>query len=173
MCCCRLLQIPQCVLLLERYITSRFRPEFGAVCGAFANAVRLLLADWGYYVCTLEKELMRSEEWTLIRVKTYSLSRIGPLIATASAFCAVSCDVQRIIFVDLILDGASAVFHTHRWQNLCAHASLACTLVHAALVLSHGCQHLLAVSLHISFRFCFTPMARREKFLVFPTPVVP
>jgi hypothetical protein len=82
---CSLLRIAECVLLVGRYITSRNRTEFGAVCGAFADAVRDLLVDWKLYVSTLEKDLKGNGEWNLIRIMSSCQQVVDPLYTTACA----------------------------------------------------------------------------------------
>ena len=74
------------MLLVSRYITSRKLPEFGAVCGAFADAVRNLLMDWKLHVCALEKDLQTSGEWNLIRLMSSCQQNIDSLYTTACAF---------------------------------------------------------------------------------------
>lgn len=82
---CSLLRIAESVLLVGRYIASRSRREFGAVCGAFADAVRDLLVDWNLYVSTLENNLKGNGEWNLIRIMSSCQQVVDPLYTTACA----------------------------------------------------------------------------------------
>jgi hypothetical protein len=82
---CSLLKIAECVLLVGRYITSRSRREFGAVCQAFADAVRDLLVDWKLYVSSLETDLRANGEWSLIRIMSSCQQVVDPLYTTACA----------------------------------------------------------------------------------------
>lgn len=90
------------MLLVGRYITSRNRPEYGAVCGAFADAVRDLLVDWKLYVTTLEKDLKGNGEWNLIRIMSSCQQVVDPLYTTACAILA-PCWVYSLLLCSLLI----------------------------------------------------------------------
>lgn len=167
---CSLLRIAESVLLASRYIASRKLPEFGAVCGAFADAVRDLLVDWKLYVTTLEKDLKGNGEWNLIRIMSSCQQVIDPLYTTACAFIPLCSRPVALLCSILDTQYLSACFVT-AWlacasresgfmvgwvlrlaipRESCFYIDVCFTPHHAVLLL--GCQLVLISSWYIAYK---------------------